>query len=133
MAAVVPAARRVQSFPPTGREGGGPPMTATNARQGLSNRDVMVWIENGDGSIARGHAESVSSSGACVRLDGAPRFESGAEVSLRMSFDRNAPSLALRARVRFVRRNEGHMECGLEWTAPGPERAELEAWLSSAA
>jgi PilZ domain len=108
-------------------------MTATNAGEGLSNRDVMVWIESGDGSIARGHAESVSSSGACVRLDGAPGFESGAEVSLRLSFDRHAPSLALRARVRFVRRNEGRIECGLEWTVPARERTELEAWLSSAA
>jgi hypothetical protein len=108
-------------------------MTATNAGEGQSNRDVMVWIESGEGPIARGHAESVSSNGACVRLDGAPAFEAGAEVSLRLSFDRNAPSLALRARVRFVRRSEGRVECGLEWTVRGPERAELEAWLSSAA
>jgi hypothetical protein len=108
-------------------------MTATNAGEGQSNRDVMAWIESGEGSIARGHAESVSSNGACVRLDGAPAFETGAEVNIRLSFDRNAPSLALRARVRFVRRNEGRVECGLEWSVPAPERAELEAWLSSAA
>ena len=108
-------------------------MTATNAGSGTSSRDVMVWIESSDGTITRGRAESVSSNGACVRLDGAPAFQSGAEASLRLSFDRNAPSLALRARVRFVRQAEGAFECGLEWTVPGSQRAELDAWLSSAA
>jgi hypothetical protein len=108
-------------------------MTATNAGSGTSSRDVMVWIEGGDGTITRGHAESVSGNGACVRLDGAPAFASGGEVSLRLSYDRSAPSLALRARVRFVRQAEGGFECGLEWTVRGPQRAELDAWLSSAA
>src|SRR5262245_38126675 len=108
-------------------------MTATNAGSGTTNRDVMVWVESGDGSITRGHAESVSTSGACVRLDGAPTFESGGEVGLRLSFDRDAPSLGLRAHVRFLRQAEGRFECGLEWTLLGSQREELDAWLSSAA
>lgn len=108
-------------------------MTAMNAGEGHSNRTVLVWIENGDGSIARGHAESVTSTGACVRLDGTPAFEAGADVALRICFDRGAPTLALRARVRFLRNAEGTVECGLEWTVPAPERAALEAWLASAA
>jgi hypothetical protein len=108
-------------------------MTATNAGSGKTDREVMVWIESGDGSITRGRAESVSGSGACVRLDGAPAFASGGEVSLRLSFDRDAPTVGLRARVRFVRQGEGGFECGVEWTVAGPQRAELEAWLSSAA
>ncbi len=108
-------------------------MTAAKAGEGHSNRTVLVWIENRDGSIARGTAESVTSSGACVRLDGTPAFEAGADVALRICFERGAPTLALRGRVRFVRKAEGTVECGLEWTAPAPERAALEAWLASAA
>ncbi len=108
-------------------------MTASNAGQGHSGRKAMVWIETGDGSIARGRAESVSGSGACVRLDAAPAFDLGAEVSLRMALDRNALALALQARVRFLRKAEDAFECGLEWTVSEPQRAALDAWLSSAA
>jgi PilZ domain len=108
-------------------------MTARDAGEGHSGPKAMVWIETGDGSIARGRAESVSGSGACVRLDAAPAFDSGAEVSLRMAIDRTAPTVALRARVRFVRQADGAFECGLEWMVSAPQRAEFDAWLSSAA
>jgi hypothetical protein len=93
----------------------------------------MVWIENGEGSIARGVAESVTGSGACVRLTETPAVETGQEVALRISFERGAPTVALRARVRFVRNEQGTVECGLEWIAPAPPRAVLDAWIASAA
>ncbi len=108
-------------------------MTATNAGKGDTDRTVMVWIENPEGSITRGLAESVTSSGACVRLAETPAFDAGAEVALRICFERGAPTVALRARVRFVRGAEGYLECGLEWTASPLQRAALDAWLASAA
>jgi hypothetical protein len=107
-------------------------MTATDAGEGHSGRNAMVWIESGDGSIARGRAESVSGSGACVRLDAVPAFDSGAEVSLRVALESNAPTLGLRARVRFLRQVEDAFECGLEWLGSAPQRAALDAWISAA-
>ncbi len=102
-------------------------MTAANAGEGQSDRTVMVWIEDGEGSIARGVAQSVTSSGACVRLTGTPALETGQEVALRICFERGAPTVALRALVRFVRNTQGTFECGLEWTAPAPPRAVLDS------
>jgi hypothetical protein len=108
-------------------------MTATNAGEGHSDRTVMVWIENGEGSIARGLAEAVTSTGACVRLTETPAFDAGQDVALRICFERGAPTVALRARVRFVRNAQGAVECGLELIASAPQRATLEAWITSAA
>jgi len=108
-------------------------MTAMNAAEGHSERTVMVWIENREGAIARGVAESVTSSGVCVRLADAPAFEVGHDVSLRICFERGTPTVALGARVRFVRNTTGTPECGLEWTALAPQRAALDAWISTAA
>ena len=102
-------------------------MAAANAGEGHSDQAVMVWIENGEGLIARGLSESVTSSGACVRLAEAPDFNAGDDVALRICLERGAPTVALQARVRFVRNAEGTVECGLEWTTPTPEGAALDS------
>jgi hypothetical protein len=108
-------------------------MTAKNDGEGHSERTVMVWIESREGAIARGVAESVTSSDACVRLADTPAFEVGQDVSLRICFERGTATVALEARVRFVRNTNGTPECGLEWSALAPQRAALDAWISSAA
>ncbi len=108
-------------------------MAAAKAGEGSSGRTVMVWIENAEGAIVRGEAESVTSSGASVRLAEAPSFEAGHEVALRLCFERGAPTVALRGRVRFVRSTDGAIECGLEWTPSASQGAALSAWITSAA
>jgi len=102
------------------------------ANEGQTHREVMVWIEDSDGSIARGVAEAVTAQGARVRLAGPPAFAQGAEVALRISFDREAPTVAATARVSFVRAAGAAVECGLEWTVPSKQRGAFEAWLAAA-
>jgi hypothetical protein len=91
------------------------------------DRPVAVWIEDGDGAILRGVADSVTAGGAHVRLAGRPGFESGAGVALRLCFDPEQPIVATTARVSWVRIESGQPECGLEWI----ERSTLEEWLAS--
>ena len=92
----------------------------------------MVWIEDGEGAIARGVAESVTAAGACVRLAERPAFGQGAEVALRLCFERDAPTVAATARVSFLHAEGAAVECGLEWTAPAQQRKAMEAWLPAA-
>jgi len=88
---------------------------------------LPVWIEDGDGTIVRGVAESVTRAGVLVTLRATPAFGEGAGVALRLSLDPESPTVAATARVSWVK-SEGPAECGLEWTSL--ERS-LEDWLAS--
>jgi hypothetical protein len=83
-----------------------------------TERPVAVWIEDRDGTIVRGVAESLTSTGVTVALSGPPAFAQGAHVALRMCLQPGSPTVATTARVSWVRgEGEGaRMECGLAWT-----------------
>lgn len=93
----------------------------------------IVWIEDALSRIARGEAHSVTSEGLRVRLADAPGFAPGDEVTLRVSFERGAPTIATTGSVRLVERGAGGIEVGLVWSAPKGARRELDAWLARAA
>jgi hypothetical protein len=105
----------------------------TTSADSQSPQKVMVWVEDDAGTISRGQADSISTSGARVRLAGTPAFATGDEVALRMCFEPGAPTIATTARVSWLRVVGDAAECALEWTAPQPQRAALDAWLASAA
>jgi hypothetical protein len=88
---------------------------------------MPIWIEERDGTIVRGVAESVTRGGVFVRLPEAPRFVRGTGVALRLSLHPDWPTVAATARVSWVR-GEDPAQCGLEWTSL---EAPLEEWLSS--
>ena len=114
------------------RPGGGRrcPMTAANVVTAESqvDRPVAVWIEDGEGTIVRGVAESVTRGGAHIRLSAKPGFGQGTGVALRICFDPDCPTVATSARVSWVRSEGGQAECGVEWTGA---RATLDEWLAS--
>jgi hypothetical protein len=83
----------------------------------MPERTVMVWIEDGTGSIARGHGDSVGADGMSVRLGEEPAFREGDEVAVRVCLERGAPTIATRARVGAVRTNDEGFACDLLWTA----------------
>ena len=95
-----------------------------------SGEPVRVWIENGDGSIARGLVEVISEDGACIRLTEDASVARGEAVAVRISFDRESPTLAATARVLSVRSNGETSECELAWTHTGPERVRLGALVA---
>jgi hypothetical protein len=99
----------------------------------MPERTVMVWIEDGTGSIARGHADSVSAEGVRVRLAETPDFSEGDEVVVRICFERGAPTIATTARVGGLRTGEDGVECDLLWTAPAEQRSAFDAWPAHAA
>jgi hypothetical protein len=109
--------------------GGRYPMTPANDVSAADqvDRPVAVWIEDSEGTIVRGVAESVNAGGARVRLVAPPGFDEGAGVALRICFDPELPTVATTARVSWIRSASGQAECGLEWT----ERGTLEEWLAS--
>ena len=76
---------------------------------------------------------SSRSEGLQVRLSEAPGFGQGDEVAVRLSFERGAATVAVTARVAWLRGAAGQVECGLEWSTPPSERKDLEAWLAKAA
>ena len=88
---------------------------------------LPVWIEDGDGTIVRGVAESVTRGGLLVRLTAVPAFGEGAGVALRLSLDPESPTVSATARVSWVKSN-GQTQCGLEWTAL---ESSLEDWLAA--
>jgi hypothetical protein len=94
---------------------------------------VMVWIEDGTGAIARGHADSVSAEGARVRLAETPDFGEGDEVDVRICFERGAPTVATTARVGGLHTDEDGVMCDLLWTAPTAGRSAFDAWPAHAA
>jgi hypothetical protein len=96
--------------------------------QGRIDRPLAVWIEDGEGTIVRGLAESVTRGGAHIRLSARPGFGQGTGVSLRICFDPESPTVATSARVSWVRGDGEETECGVEWTGA---RATLDEWLAS--
>jgi hypothetical protein len=96
-----------------------------------SESPVMTWIENGRGPIARGTAEVLSDGGAHVRLSEAATLAPGDEVAVRLSFSREAATVAAEGRVLKIRVNGQGPVCELEWTHSGPEREELESLIAS--
>lgn len=97
----------------------------------MPERTVLVWIEDGTGTIARGQADSVGANGACVRLAERPEFGEGEEVAVRLSFERGAPTVAATARVSGIRTDGADVLCDLRWTPPA-ERA-FDPWPAHAA
>jgi hypothetical protein len=91
----------------------------------------MVWLENGRGPIARGVVELLSSEGAHIRLIGTSAIEPSDELEVRLSLDRDSPSLGATARVLWVQESNDVTECELEWTHSGPERERLEALIAA--
>jgi hypothetical protein len=92
------------------------------------DRPLAVWIEDGEGTILRGVAESVTRGGAHIRLSAMPAFGQGTGVALRICFDPDCPTVAILARVSWVRSEGGEAECVVEWTGA---RATLDEWLAS--
>jgi hypothetical protein len=92
------------------------------------DRPLAVWIEDGQGAIVRGLAESVTRGGAHIRLSAKPGFGMGTGVTLRICFDPECPTVAASARVSWIRSEGGQDECGVEWTGA---RATLDEWLAS--
>ena len=92
---------------------------------------VRVWIEDGRGSIARGLIEVISEDRAFVRLTEAASLDSGDDVAVRLSFDRNSPTLAATARVLWLRADGETWQGEIEWTHTGPERARLATQVAA--
>jgi len=92
---------------------------------------VRVWIEDGQGSIARGMVQAITENRVLVRLAEAASMHSGDDVSVRLSFDRDSPTLGAAARVVRIRANGENSECELEWTNSGPERALLASRIAT--
>ena len=95
------------------------------------DESVRVWIEDGRGSIARGVVDVISEDRAFVRLTEPAELGSGDAVAVRLSFDRNSPTLAATARVLWLRPDGDTWEGELEWTHVGPERARLATLVAA--
>jgi hypothetical protein len=89
---------------------------------------MSVWIEDREGRVVRGLADSVTAGGARIRLSAMPGFGQGAGVALRICLDPETPTVAATARVSWVRSESGEPECAVEWTGP---HEPLDAWLAS--
>jgi hypothetical protein len=92
-----------------------------------TERPVAVWIEDRDGTIVRGVAESLTARGVTVQLSAPPTFGQGADVALRMCLEPGSPTVATTARVSWVRGEGARTECGLAWT----EADKIASWLRS--
>ncbi len=92
---------------------------------------IRIWIDNGEGSIARGLVEVLSESGAVVRLVGAAPIVSGDDVVVRIAVSRTSPTLGGAARVCRVHSDGDVWECELEWTHVGRERDQLASLVVS--
>jgi hypothetical protein len=105
-------------------------MTAANVVTAESqvDRPMAVWIEDGEGTIVRGVAESVTRGGAHIRLSAKPGFGQGMGVALRICFDPDCPTVATSARVSWIWSEDGQAKCCVEWTGA---RATLDEWLAS--
>jgi hypothetical protein len=68
-----------------------------------------------------------------IRIAEQPDFSQGDDVAVRVCFERGAPTVAVRARVDWLREDGDAVECELVWTAAAEERADLDAWLAHAA
>ncbi len=91
----------------------------------------MAWLENGSGPIARGPVTLLSQEGAHIRLTEGASIEPGDEVDVRLSFDRDTPSVAATGRILWTQEADGTTECELEWTHSGPARTQLEKLIAA--
>jgi hypothetical protein len=92
---------------------------------------VMMWLEKGEGGIARGTAVALSRERASVRLTETASLAPGDDVAVRLSFDRNTDTVAGAGRVLTMRANGEAPVCELEWTHTGPEREQLESLINA--
>ena len=97
----------------------------------MTEQAVMAWIEDGSGRIARGHVDSASAQGACVRLAERPAFGESDEVAVRVCVAVGEPTVAARARVEAIRASGDGFSCDLLWTAMAD--GEFESWSAHAA
>jgi hypothetical protein len=97
----------------------------------MPEQAAMAWIEDSTGRIARGHVDSASAQGACVRLPERPAFGEGDVVAVRVCFRIGSPTLAATARVSGVRPADEGCFCDLQWTATTD--SEFEDWRAHAA
>ena len=93
----------------------------------------MAWLENGHGLIARGAVTLLSRERAHIRLSEIGSIEPGEEVDIRLSLDRDTPSVAARGRVLWTQESNDTIECELEWTLTGPARTKLEQLIAGRA
>ncbi len=91
----------------------------------------MVWLESGRGPIARGVVQLVSAEGAHIRLIGTTSIEPDDVLEVRLSFDRDSPTLGATARVLWIQESDDVTECELEWTHSGPQRDQLESMIAA--
>ncbi len=97
----------------------------------MPEQTPMAWIEDATGRIARGHVDSASAQGACVRLPERPAFGEGDEVAVRVCFAVGSPTVGATARVGEIRASGDGFSCDLEWTAVTD--SEFESWPAHAA
>lgn len=98
----------------------------------MPEQAVMAWIEDGKGTITRGHVDSASAQGACVRLPAMPGFGEGEEVAVRVCLAVGAPTVAAAGRVAGIRvGDDDQVLCELQWTAPFD--CDPEVWPAHAA
>ena len=97
----------------------------------MPEQTVMAWIEDGTGRIARGHVDSASAQGACVRLAERPAFGEGDEVAVRVCVQVGSPTIGATARVGAIRATGEGFSCDLRWTATTD--SEFEDWRAHAA
>lgn len=97
----------------------------------MPEQAVMAWIEDGTGTIARGHVDSASAQGACVLLPERPGFSEGDEVAVRICFTVGAPTITSKARVDGIRASGDVVLCDLRWTATAD--SDFDAWRAHAA
>ena len=90
-----------------------------------------VWLESETGPIARGVVQLVSAEGAHIRLIGTTSIEPDDVLDVRLSFDRDSPTLGATARVLWVQESDDVTECELEWTHSGPQREQLESMIAA--
>lgn len=88
--------------------------------------EPLAWLEDDRGSIARGVVTLLSKDGAHIRLAEAGSIEPGDEVDVRLSLDRATPSVAGTGTVLWTQEADDAIECEIEWTHSGPDRAQLE-------
>jgi hypothetical protein len=104
-----------------------PVLATTDYSQAVPEREEpRIWIEHGDGSIARGKITVMGADTAIVWVAGASSIKPGDAVAVRVALRRDARTLGGSARVVTVRGVADGAECELRWTHSGPERDELK-------
>lgn len=92
-----------------------------DGRPAVEGGEMAVWIETADGTIVRGVALAASSRNARVRLSAPHDFRADEDVTLRICFSPERPTVAASAHVRWSGRVGGAVECTLDWhLLPGP-------------